>query len=69
MANKMLSKPLKQLPEHIDDWVNRREKEQRLSVDLPISLHKALKVVAAESGKTMAEIVREAIEERVKKEK
>ena len=69
MANKMLSKPLKQLPQDVNDWVNRREKEQRLSVDLPVSLHKALKVVAAESGKTMAEIVREAIEERVKKKK
>jgi predicted HicB family RNase H-like nuclease len=55
-----------------DDWVAARpetptrpqEPTKRLTLDIPASLHRRLKVGCAERGITVAELVREMLDER-----
>ncbi len=66
-------------PVDVEEWVANREalvdaeppkeepkpeKMKRLTVDLPESLHRALKLKAAAEGVTMADLLRELLEER-----
>jgi len=58
-----------------DDWVTRKpepmperpvEPTKRLSVDIPVSLHTRFKVVCAAKQLNMADMMRGAIEDRVR---
>lgn len=42
------------------------EKKKRLTINIPASLHRKLKVTAAEKEKTMAEIIFNILEEKFK---
>ena len=61
-----------------DDWVKQGaeapppaiapqiiEKNKRLTIDIPESLHQSFKVYCAQHGVKMADVVREAIEQRI----
>jgi plasmid stability protein len=51
-----------------DDWVNAREgvtePTKRLTIDIPKSLHKRVKIGCAVAGKDMVDVVREFLEQR-----
>ncbi len=56
----------------VDTWVQERvqeptsvEKMKRLTIDVPESLHRQLKLKSVAEGKTMADLVRGWIEEKV----
>lgn len=57
---------------NVDQWVEKREvsssqeavKMKRLTLDIPEPLHRAIKFKAVEQGVTMAELLRELLEER-----
>lgn len=57
-------------PPSVDDWVQTRatesdeptEKMKRLTLDVPESLHRAIKSKAVSEGVTMADMLRELLE-------
>jgi hypothetical protein len=55
-------------PNSPDDWVSDRsgsdEPMKRLTIDIPLSLHKRVKSQCALKGEKMAEVVRELLEKR-----
>lgn len=65
-AKKVSIKNPRKLPESADSWVETREGKKRLTIDVPISLHTKLKIAAAKSGQTMAEIICNTLEEKLK---
>ena len=67
------SKPTsKSAPSTPDDWVADRpgpdEPMKRLTIDIPVSLHKRVKSQCALKGEKMADVVRELLERRFKPE-
>lgn len=50
-------------PETADEWVEARENKKHLTIDVPISLHTRLKVIAAKRSETMANVICNLIEE------
>ena len=61
----LTTKPVNHQAKEADAWVSSRkpvEGTKRLNVDLPISLHQAIKVRCAQQGRTVAELVRELLE-------
>jgi hypothetical protein len=50
----------------VDQWVESRtaeeEKTKRLTIDLPESLHRRVKVGCAERGEKMVDVIRELLE-------
>jgi len=48
-------------PEKVEEWVKNREKKKRLTVDLPASLHTDLKLACVKSGRSMCDMLSEAI--------
>ncbi len=62
-----IKKPHIKVPESPDSWVEKREDRKRLTIDVPVSLHTKLKIVAAKRGLTMAEIIYTLLEEELKK--
>lgn len=66
MTKKIEIKNPKSKPETADDWVNTREKKKRLTIDIPVSLHKKLKISAVKKEETMAEIICTILEEKLK---
>jgi hypothetical protein len=66
MNKKITIKHPKVTPVNADTWVNTREDNKRLTIDIPLSLHTQLKVVSAKIGKTMGEIIRECLDEKLK---
>ena len=48
-----------------DDWVDSRANEEfkRFTVDLPLSLHKRMKIACATRGTKMADEIRKLLEE------
>ncbi len=48
-----------------DAWVNTREGNKRLTIDLPVSLHTKLKITSAKMGKPMGDIIRELLEKNI----
>ncbi len=54
-------------PANPDDWVNDRElsddKKKRLTIDIPVSLHKRVKSQCALRNVRMADIVRDMLEQ------
>ena len=72
-----LGKATKPTDKGIDNFVNQSpekgkaiaspttEKMKRLTIDVPESLHKKLKMKSAEEGETMAKLVRRWIEEKL----
>ncbi|MCB9918602.1 MAG: hypothetical protein H6832_09380 [Planctomycetes bacterium] len=64
-AGKPSSKPLHA---NVDDWVSDREKAareptKRLTIDVPISLHKRIKSSCALQNLVMADVVRDLLEQ------
>ena len=70
-------KPKKEKPINVDEWVVNRdlkaveseeapEKIKRLTLDIPESLHRAIKRKAVEDGETMADQLRSLLEEHYK---
>lgn len=72
------AKPKKEKPINVDEWVVNRdskavdskskpeepsEKIKRLTLDIPESLHRAIKKKAVEDGETMADQLRSLLEE------
>ena len=72
------AKPKKDKPVNVDEWVVNRdskavdskskpeetsEKIKRLTLDIPESLHRAIKKKAVEDGETMADQLRSLLEE------
>jgi hypothetical protein len=54
---------------NIDDWVENREAKdrepmKRLTIDVPISLHKRIKSQCAMENLVMADVIRELLEQR-----
>ena len=66
MTKKVSIKNIKNKPEVADDWVEKRELKKRLTIDIPVSLHTKLKIKAAKSGETMAEIVYQILDSNLK---
>ncbi len=62
-----IKNPHIKVPESPDSWVEKRENRKRLTIDIPVSLHTKLKIVAAKRGLTMAEIIYTVLEEELKK--
>jgi hypothetical protein len=59
------SKPSAKPAETADDWVNNRsapEPMKRLTIDVPESLHRRIKMACAEKGVRMADDLRELLE-------
>lgn len=48
--------------ETANQWVSNREASKRLTIDVPVSLHSRLKIEAVKSGMSMADLVRQALE-------
>lgn len=65
MTKKVSLKNPKIKPETADSWVDTREKKKRFTIDIPFSLHKKLKITAAERGETMADIICNILEEKL----
>jgi macrodomain Ter protein organizer (MatP/YcbG family) len=65
MSKKVSIKNPKAIPETADRWVDTRENKKRLTIDIPISLHTRLKIVAVKRGETMAEIICSILEEKL----
>lgn len=66
------SKPSnKAIPENVDVWVESRtdksEPMKRLTIDIPTSLHKTIKVQCAMRGTKIADEVRELLSQKYKK--
>jgi len=63
MSKKQLNikKPRKQLPEKKEDWINKRDKNKRLTFDVPASLHSQLKIASAKTEQNMGQIAIEAL--------
>jgi hypothetical protein len=62
-------RPSEPLPKTIDDWVEDRdpgepEPIKRLTVDMPISLHRRVKIQCAQQNLVMTEVIREFLEKR-----
>lgn len=54
-------------PEAADSWVENRAEEEpmkRLTIDIPASLHRAIKMQTAQRGTKIADEVRELLSER-----
>jgi len=47
--------------------VKNAENKKRLTFDMPVSLHRELKIYSVKSGKTMGEIINQLLEEKMKK--
>ena len=75
------AKPKQEKPANIDEWVQSRdsktinpksaleeapEKIKRLTLDIPESLHRAIKKKAVEDGETMADQLRSLLEKHYK---
>lgn len=45
------------------------EEKKRLNIEIDVELHKQLKIAAAKEGITIAQMVREGIEKRIKENK
>lgn len=65
MRKKVAIKSPKAKPETADSWVDTREKKKRFTIDISVQLHTKLKIAAAKSGETMAEMVCGFIEEKL----
>jgi hypothetical protein len=69
ITGKPTAKPIPATP---DEWVIDRstigEPMKRLTIDVPLSLHQRVKSQCALSGDKMADVVRDLLEERFKKE-
>lgn len=61
LSNKRPSKGEEVRKKLMDDITDSKEKMIRLSIDLPKSLRKGLKIKSAEEGRTEAAIVRELL--------
>jgi macrodomain Ter protein organizer (MatP/YcbG family) len=57
-----IKNPHIKVPESPDSWVEKRENRKRLTIDVPVSIHTKLKIVAAKRGMTMAEIIYNVLE-------
>jgi hypothetical protein len=62
-------RPESQLPGNVDNWVQNREvtdreETKRLTIDVPISLHKRIKSQCAIENLVMADVIRELLEQR-----
>jgi macrodomain Ter protein organizer (MatP/YcbG family) len=66
MNKKVTFKNPKPVPENPDTWVNTREDNKRLTIDVPVSLHTKLKILSAKVQKTMSEIIKELLDEKLK---
>lgn len=66
MTKKVAIKNPKAKPETADSWVETREKKKRLTIDIPVPLHTKLKITAVKRGETMAEIICNILEEKLK---
>ncbi|KOP26515.1 hypothetical protein AMR41_10030 [Hapalosiphon sp. MRB220] len=57
-------KPEASKPVDVEQWVSdRAEKMKRLTLDIPESLHKAIKRQAVDAGVTMADLLRDLLEQ------
>lgn len=61
-------RPSSQLPGNVDDWVHDRapvvtEPMKRLTIDVPVSLHKRIKSQCAMQNLVMADVIRELLEQ------
>jgi hypothetical protein len=68
MTKKITIKNPKISPETADNWVDNRENRKRLTIDIPASLHTKLKIMAVKRDETMAEIICNVLEEKLKNE-
>ncbi|QDU45226.1 hypothetical protein Mal52_37170 [Symmachiella dynata] len=48
----------------VDDWVGNKEPTKRLTIDVPVSLHKRVKSRCAMDNLVMADVIRELLEQR-----
>lgn len=53
-------------PTDPQEWVNNREGNKRLTIDLPASLHTKLKIYCAKENKTMGQTIKELLESNLK---
>lgn len=51
-------------PTTIDDWVQDKEPTKRLTIDVPVSLHKRIKSQCAVNDLKMADAIRDLLAER-----
>ena len=51
-------------PTSVDDWVQDREPTKRLTIDVPVSLHKRIKSQCAVNDLKMADAIRDLLAER-----
>ena len=65
MSKKVTIKHPKSRSSNADAWVNTREGNKRLTIDLPVSLHTKLKIFSAKTSKTMGEIIKELLEKKL----
>jgi len=66
VSKKVSIKTPKAKPETADNWVDTRENKKRLTIDMPSSLHMRLKIEAVKRGETMAEMICNILEEKLK---
>ena len=66
MAKRISIKNPNSNPEMLDEWVDTRGSRKRFTLDLPVSLHKKLKIAAAKREETMAEIICRILEEQLR---
>jgi hypothetical protein len=68
------ARPSKTTPASADSWVDSRSGEgreatKRLTIDVPLSLHKRIKSQCAAEDALMADVIRELLEKRFPREK
>ena len=68
MSKNTTIKKHKAAPEKINSQADIHENRKRFTIDIPVSLHTKLKIMAVKRGETMAEIIQTMIEEIVKDE-
>ena len=62
MSKKVTIKNPKKSSIDANTWVDTREGNKRLTIDLPISLHTKLKIFSAKSGHTMGDLIKDLLE-------
>ncbi len=69
MNKKVTISPRPTKEQAADTWVEKRQTEKkegtdRLTIDIPVSLHRRIKAKCALEGRKMAHVIRELLEER-----
>ena len=68
MSKKIEIKTPGQKSQSAEEWVSKREGMKRLTIDVPASMHTQLKIASIKNSQTMADLLRNYIEDRLKNE-